>query len=111
MSFLRSTSASSPGRPGPLAEEAQLDTMATGILKSNGRAHVCVRLEPLVPGLAQFIWETSRDCDFMETLACDQPGLDTEELYHRYRLLSLRGARWTPSGEPALRFPESRENT
>lgn len=68
--------------------------MATEILKSNGRPHICVPLQPLVPGLAQFICETSRDCDFMETVVSEQPGLDTEELYNRYcsshRLLFIK---------------------
>lgn len=67
-----------------VTEEARLDAMATEILKSNGRPHICVPLQPLLPGLAQFIYETSRDCDFMETLVSEQPGLDTEELYNRY---------------------------
>lgn len=67
-----------------ITEEARLDAMATEILKSNGRPHICVPLQPLLPGLAQFIYETSRDCDFMETLVSEQPGLDTEELYNRY---------------------------
>lgn len=65
-------------------EEARLDAMATEILKSNGRPHICVPLQPLLPGLAQFIYETSRDCDFMETLVSERPGPDAEELYNRY---------------------------
>lgn len=67
-----------------VTEEARLDAMATEILKSNGRPHICVPLQPLLPGLAQFVYETSRDCDFMEMLVSEQPGLDTEELYNRY---------------------------
>lgn len=85
VSVLRS--ANSRSRPDDdddfVTEEARLDAMATEILKSNGRPHICVPLQPLLPGLAQFIYETSRDCDFMETLVSEQPGLDTEELYNR----------------------------
>lgn len=94
VSIQRSTSANSHSRSGDVTEEAQLDAMATEILKSNGRPHICVPLQPLVPGLAQFICETSRDCDFMETVVSEQPGLDMEELYNRYcsshRLLFIK---------------------
>lgn len=65
-------------------EEATLDAMATEILKSNSRPQICVLLEPLVPGLAQFISETSRKSDFMEKVIPDQQGLDTDELYNGY---------------------------
>lgn len=84
VSILRSTSANSQSPPSDVSGEAVLDTMATEILKSNGRPHICVLLQPLVPGLAQLIFETSRDCDFMEKVISDEPGLDTDELYNRY---------------------------
>lgn len=84
VSILRSTSADSRSPPDDVSEEAALDAMATEILKSNSRSHVCVLLEPLVPGLAQFISETSRKCDFMEKVISDQQRLDTDELYNRY---------------------------
>lgn len=84
VSILRSTSANSHSPPSDVSDEAVLDAMATEILKSNGRPHICVLLQPLVPGLAQFIFEISRDCDFMEKVISDEPGLDTDELYNRY---------------------------
>uniref|UniRef100_H3DAJ7 Cytidine and dCMP deaminase domain-containing protein 1 n=1 Tax=Tetraodon nigroviridis TaxID=99883 RepID=H3DAJ7_TETNG len=74
---------------GDAVEEVKLDAMATKILKSNGRPHICVPLQPLVPGLAQFICETSRACDFMETALPKQPGRDPEELYNRQRISHL----------------------
>ena len=72
--------------PGPdrITEEAALDAVATEKLKSNSRPHICVPLQPPAPGLAQFVTETSRECDFMERLSDDDPGLDTHELFNRY---------------------------
>lgn len=67
-----------------ISEEAALDAVATETLKSNSRPHICVLLQPLAPGLAQFVDETSRECDFMERVTDDEPGLNTEELYNRY---------------------------
>lgn len=85
MSVPRRAPAASRSPPGgaPEEEEAALDAMATEILKSNGRPHIRVPLQPLAPGLAQFISETSRDCEFMEAVSTDDPGLDAEELHHR----------------------------
>lgn len=84
VSILRSTSADSHSPPDDVLEEAALDAKATEILKSNSRLHICVLLEPLVPGLAQFITESSRKSDFMEKVISDQRGLDRDELYNRY---------------------------
>lgn len=67
------------------AQEATLDAVAAEKFKSNSRPHVCVLLQPLVPGLAQFIDETSRGSDFMERVTVDEPELDTEELFTRQR--------------------------
>lgn len=72
-----------------ISEEAALDALAADTLKSNCRAHVCVPLRPLEPGLAQFVSETSRDGDFMERIAQDEPGLDVEQLYNRERVRAL----------------------
>ena len=71
--------------PGCVREEAALDAVATEKLKSNSRPHICVLLQPLASGLAQFLDETSRECDFMEKVADDEPGLNTEELFNRYQ--------------------------
>uniref|UniRef100_A0A3Q3W6G9 Cytidine and dCMP deaminase domain-containing protein 1 n=1 Tax=Mola mola TaxID=94237 RepID=A0A3Q3W6G9_MOLML len=46
--------------------EVELDNLATAMLKSNSRPHICVLLQPLALGLAQFADETSRKCEFME---------------------------------------------
>lgn len=70
--------------PNYITEEAALDAVATEKLKSNSRPHICVLLQPLAPGLAQFIDETSRECDFMERVTDDEPGKNTEELFNRY---------------------------
>ncbi|XP_022060615.2 cytidine and dCMP deaminase domain-containing protein 1 [Acanthochromis polyacanthus] len=82
------SSSSSP--PQSITEEAALDAMATEKLKSNSRPHICVLLQPLVPGLAQFVTETSRDCDFMQTVADGNPALNTEELFNRQRTGHLK---------------------
>ncbi|KAG7502113.1 cytidine and dCMP deaminase domain-containing protein 1 [Solea senegalensis] len=73
-----------------ITEEAVLDAVATETLKSNSRPHICVLLQPLAPALAQFIEETSRDCDFMDKVADDEPGLNTKELFNRERLRHVK---------------------
>lgn len=71
-------------QPLVITEEAALDAVATEMLKSNSCSHICVLLQPLTPGLAQFVQETSRECDFMERVSEDQPCLDTVELFNKY---------------------------
>uniref|UniRef100_A0A3B3Z823 Cytidine and dCMP deaminase domain-containing protein 1 n=1 Tax=Periophthalmus magnuspinnatus TaxID=409849 RepID=A0A3B3Z823_9GOBI len=61
-----------------ISEEAALDALASDKLKSNSRAHICVPLQPLMPGLAQFVTETSRNGDFMEKVAEDDPEVDLD---------------------------------
>ncbi|XP_039997645.1 cytidine and dCMP deaminase domain-containing protein 1 isoform X2 [Xiphias gladius] len=90
VSMLRSTStnhsnAQSHSPPDCITEEAALDAVVTGKLKSNSRPHICVLLQPLAPGLAQFVDETSRECEFMERVNDDEPGLNTVELFNRER--------------------------
>ncbi|XP_041637465.1 cytidine and dCMP deaminase domain-containing protein 1 [Cheilinus undulatus] len=86
-----STIQSNPHNPsGCISEEAALDAVATEKLKSNSRPHICVLLQPLAHSLAQFITETSRECDFMERVRDDQPGLDTHQLYNKERLRHLK---------------------
>ncbi|KAJ0009602.1 hypothetical protein NQD34_001304 [Periophthalmus magnuspinnatus] len=72
-----------------ISEEAALDALASDKLKSNSRAHICVPLQPLMPGLAQFVTETSRNGDFMEKVAEDDPEVDLEHLYNREQLRAL----------------------
>ncbi|KAI9525776.1 hypothetical protein NQZ68_002324 [Dissostichus eleginoides] len=93
VSMLRSSSAntsSSQNLPRSIPEEAALDAVAAEKLKSNSRPHICVLLQPPAPGLAQFVYETSRDCDFMERMKDDDPGLNTEELFNRERTRHLK---------------------
>lgn len=78
------TPAQSPNSRSRISEEAALDAVATERLKSNSRPHIGVLLQPLAPGLAQFIHETSRDCDFMERVKEDEPGVNTDELFNRW---------------------------
>ncbi|XP_074482735.1 cytidine and dCMP deaminase domain-containing protein 1 [Sebastes fasciatus] len=93
VSMLRSASANrstSNSPPDGILEEAALDAVATEKLKSNSRPHICVLLQPLAPGLAQFVDETSRECDFMERMTEDEPRLDTEELFNGQRTKHLK---------------------
>ncbi|XP_059183717.1 cytidine and dCMP deaminase domain-containing protein 1 [Centropristis striata] len=93
VSMLRSPSTNHSSSHSPadcISEEATLDAMATEKLKSNSRPHICVLLQPLAPGLAQFVDETSRECDFMEKMVEDDPGLNTEDLYNRERTRHLK---------------------
>ncbi|XP_041835224.1 cytidine and dCMP deaminase domain-containing protein 1 isoform X2 [Melanotaenia boesemani] len=84
------TNSHSYSPPHSITEEAALDAMATEKLKSNSRPHICVQLQPLAPGLLQFVYETSKECDFMERLTEDDPELNTEELFNRERIKHLR---------------------
>ncbi|XP_026219753.1 cytidine and dCMP deaminase domain-containing protein 1 [Anabas testudineus] len=95
VSMLRSTFSNhsntrSCSPPASITEEATLDTIATEKLKSNSRPHICVLLQPLAPGLAQFVDETSRECDFMQRVTEDEPEINTEELYNRERTRHLK---------------------
>ncbi|XP_032361949.1 cytidine and dCMP deaminase domain-containing protein 1 [Etheostoma spectabile] len=93
VSMLRSTSAKHPSSYSPpesITEDAALDAMAAEKLKSNSRSHVCVSLRPLAPGLAQFVDETSRECDFIERMIDDEPGLNTDKLFYRERTRLLK---------------------
>ncbi|TNN53867.1 Cytidine and dCMP deaminase domain-containing protein 1 [Liparis tanakae] len=89
VSMLGPTS-SSRGPPDGITEEAALDAVATEKLKSNGRPHICVLLQPPALGLAQFVDETSRECDFLQKMSDDEPGLKTEELFNGERTRHLK---------------------
>ncbi|XP_005920132.1 cytidine and dCMP deaminase domain-containing protein 1 [Haplochromis burtoni] len=73
-----------------ISEEALLDAVAVEKLKSNSRPHICMLLQPLAPGLAQFVTETSRNCDFTERITDDDPKQNTEELFNRERMRCLK---------------------
>nr|XP_020447738.1 cytidine and dCMP deaminase domain-containing protein 1 [Monopterus albus]XP_020447739.1 cytidine and dCMP deaminase domain-containing protein 1 [Monopterus albus]XP_020447741.1 cytidine and dCMP deaminase domain-containing protein 1 [Monopterus albus] len=95
VSMLRSTSTThsnshSRSLPDCTMEEATLDAIVTERLKSNSRPHICVLLQPLAPGLAQSVSETSRECDFMERVTDDEPALNAEELFNRERIRHLK---------------------
>uniref|UniRef100_A0A1A7WJ39 Cytidine and dCMP deaminase domain-containing protein 1 n=1 Tax=Iconisemion striatum TaxID=60296 RepID=A0A1A7WJ39_9TELE len=70
--------------------EASLDAIAVEKLKSNSRPHICVLMQPLAPGVLQFVDETSRRSDFMERMMGDDPGLDPEELFNSNRRRHLK---------------------
>ncbi|XP_061571833.1 cytidine and dCMP deaminase domain-containing protein 1 [Cololabis saira] len=74
-----------PNSPSNVSEEAELDAMTVEKLKSNSRSHICVLLQQLEPDLVQFIDETSRESDFIERMADDDPKLKTHTLFNRER--------------------------
>ncbi|XP_028278707.1 cytidine and dCMP deaminase domain-containing protein 1 isoform X2 [Parambassis ranga] len=94
ISMLTSTSTNHSGSRSPLhssiSEEAALDAVATEKLKSNSRPHICVLLQPLAPGLVQFVDRKSRACDFMEKVTEDDPRLNTDELFNRERTRHMK---------------------
>ncbi|MEQ2181393.1 hypothetical protein GOODEAATRI_011197 [Goodea atripinnis] len=82
---MSSTQTNASSKSPSVTEEAVLDAAAIEKLKSNSRPHICVLLQPLEPGLVQFVEETSREDDFMERITEDDPGLNKEELFNRYQ--------------------------
>ncbi|MEQ2291873.1 hypothetical protein AMECASPLE_017347 [Ameca splendens] len=87
---MSSTQTNASSKSPSVTEEAVLDAAAIEKLKSNSRPHICVLLQPLEPGLVQFVEETSREDDFMERITEDDPGVNKEELFNRQRLRHLR---------------------
>ncbi|KAM6945782.1 cytidine and dCMP deaminase domain-containing protein 1 [Aplochiton taeniatus] len=77
-----------------ICKDAELDIVAVQKLKSSSRPHICVLLQPLTPGLAEFVDQTSVACDFMERLAADLPSLDTREVFGRQRRSHLDTFSW-----------------
>ncbi|XP_037335601.2 cytidine and dCMP deaminase domain-containing protein 1 [Pungitius pungitius] len=90
VSMLRPGAEDRSSSRGRISEEAALDAVATEKLKSNSRPHICVLLQPLAPGLAQFVDETSRGSDFLERMSDDEPGLNTDELFNGERTRHLK---------------------
>ncbi|XP_036396536.1 cytidine and dCMP deaminase domain-containing protein 1 isoform X1 [Megalops cyprinoides] len=76
-------------QPAPSCQEAALDAVAAERLKSNSRSHICVLLQPLASCMQQFVEETSRRCDFLETVSGDDPCADVVELFGTQRRRSL----------------------
>ncbi|XP_067116075.1 cytidine and dCMP deaminase domain-containing protein 1 [Osmerus mordax] len=70
-------------RTDSVSQEAVLDVVAVEKMKANSRPHIGVILQPLAPGLQQFVNETSKKCDFMERVSNDTPDLDVEDLFRR----------------------------
>ncbi|XP_007565401.1 cytidine and dCMP deaminase domain-containing protein 1 [Poecilia formosa] len=71
-------------------EDVVLDAVAVEKLKSNSRPHICVLLQPLAPGLLQFVEETSRESDFMKRMTEDDLGMNEQDLFNRQRLRHFR---------------------
>ncbi|XP_029941830.1 cytidine and dCMP deaminase domain-containing protein 1 [Salarias fasciatus] len=85
VSVLAASSSRDRPHSSAVTEEAALDAVAAERLKANSRPHIGVLLQPLAPGLLQFVNESSRDCDFIEKMADDDPGLNAEDVFNRER--------------------------
>ncbi|MEQ2206121.1 hypothetical protein XENOCAPTIV_023570, partial [Xenoophorus captivus] len=86
---MSSTQTNASSKSPSVTEEAVLDAAAIEKLKSNSRPHICVLLQPLEPGLVQFVEETSREDDFMERITEDDPRVNKEELFNRQFLVGI----------------------
>ncbi|KAK6325411.1 hypothetical protein J4Q44_G00047530 [Coregonus suidteri] len=78
-----------PNGTDSISQEAVLDAIASKKLKSNSRPHISVLVQPVAPGLQQFVEETSRGCDFMERVSGDDPGLDAGDFFWKQRRRNL----------------------
>ncbi|XP_052355496.1 cytidine and dCMP deaminase domain-containing protein 1-like isoform X1 [Oncorhynchus keta] len=78
-----------PNGTDSISQEAILDAIASEKLKSNSRPHISVMVQPVAPGLQQFVEETSRGCDFMERVSGDDPELDSGDFYWKQRRRNL----------------------
>uniref|UniRef100_A0A3B3VD61 Cytidine and dCMP deaminase domain-containing protein 1 n=1 Tax=Poecilia latipinna TaxID=48699 RepID=A0A3B3VD61_9TELE len=71
-------------------EDVVLDAVAVEKLKSNSRPHICVLLQPLAPGLLQFVEETSRESDFMKRMTEDDLGMNEQDLFNSLMKVILK---------------------
>lgn len=78
-----------PNGTDTISLEAMLDAIASEKLKSNSRPHISVVVQPVAPGMQQFVEETSRGCDFMERVLGDDPELDAGDFYWKQRRRNL----------------------
>lgn len=78
-----------PNGTDSISQEAMWDAIASEKLKSNSRPHISVVVQPVAPGLQQFVEETSRGCDFMERVSGDDPELDAGDFYRKQRRRNL----------------------
>ncbi|MBN3316021.1 CDAC1 protein, partial [Atractosteus spatula] len=69
--------------------DAALDASAAERLKSNSRPHICVLLQPLASNMHQYVEETSKNCDFLGEIACENPKVNVEELFAEHRRQKL----------------------
>uniref|UniRef100_A0AAZ3SL04 Cytidine and dCMP deaminase domain-containing protein 1 n=1 Tax=Oncorhynchus tshawytscha TaxID=74940 RepID=A0AAZ3SL04_ONCTS len=78
-----------PNGTDSISQEAMRDAIASEKLKSNSQPHISVVVQPVAPGLQQFVEETSRGCDFMERVSVDDPELDAGDFYRKQRRRNL----------------------
>ncbi|XP_067896401.1 cytidine and dCMP deaminase domain-containing protein 1 isoform X2 [Heterodontus francisci] len=70
--------------------DAKLDAKAVERLKSNSRARVCTLLQPLAYNMLQFIEETSKKCEFLQSIVAMDPDFKLEDFFAECRRKRLR---------------------
>uniref|UniRef100_UPI00398E3DA5 cytidine and dCMP deaminase domain-containing protein 1 n=1 Tax=Pristiophorus japonicus TaxID=55135 RepID=UPI00398E3DA5 len=70
--------------------DAKLDAKAVERLKSNSRARVCTLLQPLAYNMLQFIEETSKKCEFLQSIVGMDPEFKLDNFFTECRRKRLR---------------------
>ncbi|GCB66905.1 hypothetical protein scyTo_0010167 [Scyliorhinus torazame] len=65
--------------------DAKLDAKAVERLKSNSRARVCTLLQPLAYNMLQFVEETSKKCEFLQSINTLDPDFKLEDFFTECR--------------------------
>ncbi|XP_078088307.1 cytidine and dCMP deaminase domain-containing protein 1 isoform X1 [Mustelus asterias] len=65
--------------------DAKLDAKAVERLKSNSRARVCTLLQPLAYNMLQFVEETSKKCEFLQSIVDLDPDFKLEDFFTKCR--------------------------
>ncbi|XP_078415572.1 cytidine and dCMP deaminase domain-containing protein 1 isoform X1 [Cetorhinus maximus] len=65
--------------------DAKLDAKAVERLKSNSRARVCTLLQPLAYNMLQFVEETSKKCEFLQSIVALDPDFRLEDFFTECR--------------------------
>ncbi|XP_078265550.1 cytidine and dCMP deaminase domain-containing protein 1 isoform X2 [Rhinoraja longicauda] len=70
--------------------DAKLDAKAVERLKSNSRARVCTLLQPLAYNMLQFVEETSKKCEFFQSMNAKDSDFKYEDNFAECRRKRLR---------------------
>ncbi|XP_067848692.1 cytidine and dCMP deaminase domain-containing protein 1 [Heptranchias perlo] len=70
--------------------DAKLDSKAVERLKSNSCARVCTLLQPLAYNMLQFVEETSKKCEFLQSIVATNPDFELENFFAECRRNRLK---------------------